>query len=244
MNRILPIGFVLVSLVLSQCRVTRELLEPEPPRAVGIEGLRAACLPADTIRNIFISKAEALITSGDERYESQVSVYAVRDSLIYFSAINSGFEILRGAIDPDSIRVIDRLNKIVYTTPVRRRFGYSHPVTFTDIQNLVSTYFLCDDLEKAQEVDFSRVIFSYGDELVKKEITLGRESLRMETFEFYHTETHKYLMGERKAEGFVILSNFIISEFEVRARGGELSFNRNIPVKMEVNRNRYSFVQL
>ncbi len=65
-------------------------------------------------------KAESLIITEDERYEATVTIYAVKDSLIYMSAVNSGFEILRATVEPDTIRVIDRLNKVVYQTPVKK----------------------------------------------------------------------------------------------------------------------------
>jgi hypothetical protein len=244
MNKWVAIGLTFSALWLTQCGALREVVVEEPPKPIGLEGLGWICEPSDTVRNIYISKAEAMITSGEERYETQLSIYAVRDSLIYFSAVNAGFEILRGTIEKDSIRVIDRLNKILYLTPVKRRLGYSHPVDYTDIQRLVSTYFLCDDLDRGREVDFSTMVFEFSEELVRKQIYLGRESLKMDKFEFYHTRTDKYLVGERLDDGFRIMSNFIISDLEVKASGGERLYNMAIPVKMDVNLRRYSIVRL
>ena len=78
---------------------------------------------------ILISKAEALFISDDERYEALVSIYAIRDSLIYMSAVNSGFEIIRASVDKDSIMVID--GSIRWFTPlVKKRLGYQNPVNF------------------------------------------------------------------------------------------------------------------
>jgi hypothetical protein len=246
-GRIIRTGILILvvsGLLLEQCRVSREVAQPEVPSLVGMEGLIDACRPADTIHNVLISKAEALFITKEERYETQVTLYAVRDSLIYFSAVNSGFEILRGAVDKDTIRVIDRLNKIVYSTPVRKRFGYQHPVNFDDIQNLVSGYFICDDLHRGMEPDFFHIVFDFSESFVKKKIYYNRESLKMDKFEFYHTQTNKYLVGEREENGFRILTNMMITEFEIMTNGGEVSFNSHIPIKMDVNRKKYTFVSL
>jgi len=217
----------------------------EPPAVLsGMDGLRQACSTADTVQSVLIRKAEALFDTGEERYEATVTVYAVRDSMIYFSAVNSGFEVLRGSIEPDSITVIDRMNKIVYLSPVKRRFGYSHPVDFPDVLNLIDRFFLCDDLDRAQETDFSSIVFDFEDPLVKKQLSLGRVGLKLDQFEYYHSQTDKYLVGERKEDGFHIFSNFMVGHLEVKARGGEVMYNQHIRVKMQVNPRRYTLVKL
>lgn len=244
MNRLRIIVWIAAGLILTQCRVYREVVEPKAPTLVGIEGLREACKPNDTIRNVLISKAESLIITDEERYEATITLYAVRDSMIYLSAVNSGFEILRASVDTDSIRIIDRLNKIMYRSPVKRRFGHQHPVNFEDVQNIINGYFVCDDLNQAIEKDFSHIIFDFDESLIKKRISFGRESLKMDKFEFYHTQTDKYLRGERNEEGFRIFTNFMITEFEVIAKGGTILYNKEMKVKMEANPRRYTFINL
>jgi hypothetical protein len=233
-----------LALLMIQCRAYRYTFAPEAPAPLGMEGLHSICVSSDTIHSITISKAEALISTDEERYETQVTLYAIRDSLISLSAVNNGFEVLRAAADPDTIRVIDRLNKVVYRTPVKRRFGHQNPVNFEDVQNLVLLYNLCDDLECAKEVDLLHVIFNYSDEKIKKQISLDRNTLKMDRFEFYHMETGKYIMGERSGESLRIYSNFMITEFEIMATGGEIIFNQEIPVKMNVNPRRYTLIDL
>jgi len=223
----------------------REAAGPEKaPAPVGLEGLRRLCTSRDTIRSMMISKAEAVIVSGEERYEAQVSLYAVKDSILYVSAVNGGFEILRASVEQDSFMVVDRLNKVVYIMPVNRRFGYQNPVNFKDLENIVSCYSLCDDIDKANESSFPSMEFSFDIPDITKKITVNRETLRMEKFEFYHQRTGKFLMGERDEGSFRIFSNFMISDFEIILRGGTLSFNRDLQVKMEVNPRKYTFVSL
>jgi hypothetical protein len=51
-------------------------------------------------------------------------------------------------------------------------------------------------------------------------------------------------MGEREKDSFRIYSNFMITEFEIVARGGEITYNRDIKIKMDVNPRRYTFTEL
>jgi hypothetical protein len=244
MNRIVLVVLGFTGVLFTGCKATREILKPEEPALAGLEGLVRFCEHADTVRSILIGKAESLIEVDDERYEAELTVYIVRDSLIYLSAVNSGFEILRAVMDHDTIKVIDRINKIVYRTPVRRELGYSHPVDYNDVQSLFSNYFLCADLERGFEPGFDEVIFDLGEPFIKKQIIIGRKTLKLIKFEFYHSRTNKYVLGERTDRGIRILTNFIFSDLEVTAWGGTLSYNREVPVKMDVNRKRYTFVNL
>ena len=203
-----------------------------------------SCMGSDTIHSILINKVEAILTYENERYEVNVTLYSLRDSIIYLSAVNSGFEILRASVKHDSIRVIDRMNKIVYRAPLQRRFGYQYPVNFRDLQNLIAGFYLCDDLESGRDDQMNHLVFEFDEDYIKKRVLLGRTDLKMNLFEFYQQQTDRYLMGERQEEAFRIYSNFIIGDIEIVARGGERSLNRPVDVKMDVNPRRYSFTDL
>lgn len=244
----IPILFVLV-LFLTQCGVFRGLTKPETEAVaddtealVGLNGLRVICLGQDTVRSVVIRKAETLFITSDQRYEGLVTIYAVKDSLIYLSAVNSGFEILRAAVTTDTIRVIDRINKVVYSSAVKKKLGHQNPINFYDIQNLVSRYYLCDNIDDASELNFFDIGFYFNEPGIKKSILFDREGLNMHKFEFVNTETGKYFMGERGTDDFKIYSNFMINDFEIVAKGGEVSYNQIVEVKMEVNRRKYTFL--
>ena len=51
-------------------------------------------------------------------------------------------------------------------------------------------------------------------------------------------------MGERIEKGFKIYSNFMITAFEITAEGGEISYNQDMKVKMDVNPRKYTFTEL
>jgi hypothetical protein len=244
MTRIRILVLVVFGVTLTQCRVSREVVKPEAAPLVGMEGLREICYSNDTIRNILVSKAETVISTETERYEALVTIYAVKDSFIYISAVNNGFEIIRAAVDQDSIKVIDRLNHVVYRTPVNRRFGHQHPVSITDLQNIISRYFICDQMEQARDMGLSHIVFNFNEPHIRKQISLDRVSLEIDMFEFNHSETRKYIRGEKTSEGFKIYSNFMITEFEILAKGGTRKYNQEMKVRMSVNQKRYSFINL
>ena len=230
--------------LLSECGAVKDVLKPEASALQGMEGLVQNCYASDSIRNILIKKAEAILTYDKERYEVNVSLYSERDSIIYLSAVSSGYEILRASVKQDSIKVIDRMNKIVYSAPLHRKFGYQYPVNFHDLQNLVASFYLCDDLQLGSDDQQNTILFDFDENYIKKRISLNRIDLNMNIFEFYHQKTDRYLMGERLEDAFKIYSNFMITEIEIVARGGERTINREIKIKMEVNPRKYTFTEL
>jgi len=209
-----------------------------------MEAMVQNCVGGDSIQSILISNAEAILTFDNQRYEVGITLYSRRDSIIYLSAVNSGFEILRASVKKDSIKVINRIDNIVYSAPLIRRFGYQYPVSFNDLQSLISNYYLCDYLEFAKDDHLNSIIFDFDATNIKKRITLNRTDLGLNIFEFYHSKTDRYLMGERRDNSFKIYSNFMITEFEIIASGGKRTFNREIKVKMEVNPRKYTFTEL
>jgi hypothetical protein len=231
-------------LILTQCRAGREMIiSPEPEKEV-IGEWEGHCPALDTIRSFLITKAEALMTFDNERYEVTLTLYSRKDSILYLSAVNSGYEIIRASADHDTVRVIDRMNKVVYRTPLHRQFGYQFPVDFNDLQRICSVYYLCGTLEKNKGTDRSVLELEFDQPLVKKRITVKRDLMQMDLFEFYHQRTGKYLMGERVDRGFKIYANLMINEFEVIASRGTVEYNRVLKVKMDVNPKRYTYIDL
>ena len=244
MNRKLLILCVLTAVTFQQCKVIKEAQRQKAPVLMGLDGLREQCLTMDTIQALLIKKADAILMYDNERYEVTVTLYSKRDSIIYLSAVSSGYEIIRASVDTDSIKVIDRLNKIVYRTALKRKFGYQFPVEFSDLQKLLVSSYLCDDLEGATDDLVDEVKFEMDKDYIRKRIHIDRNSLKMKMFEFYHQKTDQYLMGERNENKLKVYSNFMISKFEMEATGGTMVYNQEIQVKMEVNPRKYTFTEL
>lgn len=233
-----------------QCKSLRKIAASPEGENMALPPWEERCLAVDTIHSFLISKAEALLTYNDERYEVTLSLYSKKDSILYLSAVNSGYEIMRASVDHDTIRVIDRMNKVVYRTPLFRQFGYKFPVNFEDLQHICSVYYLCGEVSRnengigLEDPDRNRVELSYDKPYIKKRIALRKNDFQMDIFEFYHQQTGRYLMGERIEGGYRIFSNLVIADFEIVARGGTISYNREMKVKMEVNPRRYTFIDL
>ena len=244
MNKLTRKFFLLVLFSLSACGVMKNTIEIDEPVSVGLSALEAKCQGCDTVWSILIRKAEAILTYEQERYEVNLTLYSKRDSIIYLSAVNSGFEILRASVDHDSIKVIDRMNNIVYRSALNRRFGYSYPVSFNDLQNLIDRVYLCQYRGEGRDDMQNSIVFEFDDQYVKKRILLDRVHLDMNVFEFYHKRTDKYIMGERLENALKIYSNFMIGDVEIVASGGERSVNRDVKIKMDVNPKRYTFTEL
>lgn len=244
MTRIQGILLLLALLFLSECGAVKDVLKPTEPGLAGMEGLAVFCNGSDTIQNILIKKADAILTYDTERYEVSLTLYSKRDSIIYLSAVNSGYEILRASVEHDSIKVIDRMNKIVYSSPLQRKFGYQYPVNFEDLQNLIARFYLCDDLQLGKDDQERSILFEFDEDHIKKRIILNRNDLNMRIFEFYHQLTDQYLMGEKLDNAFKIYSNFMITDIEIVASGGEIILNNDIKIKMDVNPRKYTFTEV
>lgn len=244
MSRFSWIFMLVALLLLNECGSLKVITEPERPEMGGMQAMIQNCATGDTAQSILIKKAEAILIYDDERYEVSLTLYSKRDSIIYLSAVNSGYEILRASVKHDSIKVIDRMNKIVYQAPLERKLGYQYPVSFQDLQNLIAGYYLCDDLHFAEDDQKANILFDFDENYIKKRIVLNRMGLELKLFEFYHQRTDLYLMGEKLENSFKIYSNFMITDVEIIASGGERSFNREVNVKMEVNPRKYSFTEL
>jgi hypothetical protein len=237
--------YVLIGLILfSSCGAVKRATKTVEPVWVGTEGLKEKCYGSDTIRSILIKKAEAILSYDQERYEVNLTLYSRKDSIIYLSAVNSGFEILRASVDQDSIKVIDRMNKIVYRSPLKRRFGYQYPVSFKDLQNLIDGGYLCEYRDIGRDDLQNSIVFEFDENNIKKRILLDRVGMGMRIFEFYHQKTDRYIMGEKQDGAVKIYSNFMITDIEILAYEGQRWINRDIKIKMAVNPRKYTFTEL
>jgi hypothetical protein len=63
-------------------------------------------------------------------------------------------------------------------------------------------------------------------------------------FEFFHSQSGEYFMGEKRETGFWIKSNFMINEFEIITTKGSLTYNQDLEVEMKVNQRKYSYIEL
>jgi hypothetical protein len=245
MNRIFIALVIILFIILQQCKVVEVVETIVEPEVRGIDGYLKLCEQKDTIHSVTIRKADAIIGFQGDRYETKITLIHYFDSIIYFTAVSSGYEVLRGSVNKDSIKVIDRINKTVYVTPMHKRFGFKHPISFSNIEMLTSPYGCCDINPVMIREPEEQILFDLSEDFINRKIYMDPRLYRINKFEFYHTRSNKYIVGERTASnGIRIMSNFMINDLEINASGGELSYNQTINVEMDVNRRKYSFVEL
>ena len=169
-SRRIIIAVLILPLIFQQCKVTGLLTEEKVGIKKGIPGYNDLCLQSDSIKSVVISKVNALITFQGDRYETTVTIYHYFDSIVYLSAVSNGFEVFRGTIDKDTIQVIDRINKIVYFSPMKKQFGYQHPVDFKNLEILTNKYGCCKITDKAYEYSDEYILFDVSEDFIRKKI--------------------------------------------------------------------------
>lgn len=239
--------FIVIFIFLSfqQCKVMERIEVVGEKKEYGLQGYINQCQHLDTIKTVTISKADAIITFQGDRYEARLSLFHRLDSIIFLTAVSNGYEVFRGSVDHDSIRVIDRINRTVYISPMNKRFGYKHPVSFRNFETLTSLYGCCDLVGNAYDFLEGNILFDISEEFITRKIYLDRQTFGLNKFEFFNTRSNEYIVGEKQeGKGFRFFSNFLINDFEILASGGEIMYNQPMEVNMEVNRRRYSFIEL
>jgi hypothetical protein len=198
------------------------------------------CDSLQTHNSQYINKINAVISLNDEQYNARVSIYYIPDSVFYMSAVNSGFEIVRIGILPDSIVYINRLDKMVYVGNLDD-FAAPTPLLFNDLEFLLNRKLVCDEVAM-RKMDNGTVTIDRSVKDVAKEISYEVDNLTPIGFEFFQKKTGEYIVGELTADGiFVIYSNYIVENLKIEARNGEIEYNRDINIDLSVNRKKYDF---
>lgn len=196
----------------------------------------------DTITNfksLSIKNIEAKIELEEEKYDAKVSVYYVPDSILFLSAVNTGFEIVRIGITKDSTVYINRIDKIVVIIKEREN-GYGTPLNFNDIQLLINKLKLCQKATNFVKTD-EGVLLDRSIQDIAKKIYLNSEVFALEKFEFFHKKTGEYVVGEKLAKNeFLVYANFIVDDLTISTTGGDLERNKMQDVNLNFNTRKYS----
>lgn len=241
MNRILS-GIGVVFLILSvSCTSLRNLAGDNEKGKTDISKTTSVCDSLKPFNTLYLSKIDASIMFDEEEYESNISLYYIPDSIIYISAVNVGFEIIRAGIMPDSIVYINRLDKLVYIYR-ESTTGYCPPATFNDLQLLFNRPKVCT-AEKLLLEENDTFLLDRSVKDVSREIFYRAEDLVPKKFEFFHKKTGEYVVGEGSDESsYMIYSNYIIEDVTIRADGGKVEFDREININLEVNKKKYDIL--
>lgn len=194
------------------------------------------------IKSLYINKIDALLKIDDEKYESRISLYYVPDSIIYLSAVNAGFELMRAGITEDSTIVINRLEKMVYIIKENDK-GYNAPIDFFDLELLLNRKKFCNQRDKLGTIEKDSIL-NYSTFNITKKITFDPTYLHIKKFEFFHKKTGEYIVGEVDKENeLLIYSNYILDDLIIKANRG-VKDNKHININLSANKNKYIFIEL
>jgi hypothetical protein len=197
------------------------------------------CDSLEPFSSAFISKVNAAVYLGDNQYNARVSVYYIPDSLFYMSAVNSGFEIIRIGVLPDSIVYINRLDKEVYVQNTND-LSNPPPILFRDLEYLFNRNLVCD-LPGKKQIGDSVVFVNRSVKDIKREMFYRTVDLIPFKFEFFQKKTGEYVVGMFTADDlFVIYSNYIVKDLRIEAKGGVMEYNRVLSLDLNVNRKKYN----
>jgi hypothetical protein len=201
------------------------------------------CASDNAFKTLYISGIDAKIIIDNQEYDSRVSLYYLPDSLFLLTAVNSGFEIVRLGVAPDSTVYINRLDKLAYI--IRNTdTGYAPPVLFGDLERLVNRQLLCEE-PVVESVNDSVLLVDHSEQDISKKIFYSLPGPQVWKFEFFQKKTGEYVVGELDAEQKIIIySNYIMDNLTLQAEGGDVEYNKVLDVNLAVNRRKYTIVYL
>jgi len=231
---------LLLSLVVSSCFTSRRTtdLTREIPEGIDMDTL---CMNSKNYESLFISKVKATVNLDGEMYDAKVSLYYIPDSVIFLTAANTGFEIIRAAINADSTVFINRIDKFVYIYK-ENNLGYKAPVEFKNLEYLLNQGMVCEEKGLLHKTNDGMQLDFSGD-YINKKLTYNTKTLKISKFEFFHTKTSEYIVGEiENTDTLSVFSNYIFDDVEIKATGGEIEFDREIKVDISFNKNKYTIL--
>ncbi|MFC2089604.1 DUF4292 domain-containing protein [Bacteroidota bacterium] len=230
-----------VILTLSSCSMTRRIADGNSTETINLEQW---CDSAQVIyKTLYINKIDVNLEIEEQEYDAKLSVYYIPDSVFYVSAVNSGFEIVRMGLTKDSLVYINRLDKVVIIIKMED-LGYEDLITFSHLEDVVNPARICMKKDLLEQKD-NKYILDDSSKDIRREISFTKLDLTMSSFEFFHKKTSEYIVGERtNLNEITIYSNYLVDELVLKTYGGQLTFNKELNINLEVNRNKYDIVYL
>ncbi len=231
---------ILLSLLVSSCFTSRKLTQLTDDTE--IPGVDSLCLNMEPYQSLYMNKIKARVIMDGEIYDAKVSLYYLPDSVIFISAANTGFEIVRVAITADSTVFINRIDKLVYIYR-ESKLGYRPPVEFENLEYLLNKKLACEEIRSINGTA-QREIIDFSVQDITRKITYDLNTLKINKFEFFHTKTNEYIVGEiTSSDSLSVFSNYIFENVEIMAAGGEITYNKEIFVDLSFNKNKYTILE-
>lgn len=234
------ICILLISIFVAGCFPLRKSVD-SPELAENEQIIDSLCAEQFSFQSIYMNKIKATLHLDGERYDARISLYYIPDSIIFLTAANTGFEILRAAVTSDSIILINRIDKLVYVYK-EKELGYAPPVRFEDLEYLLNRSKMCNGLNR-KEKEKRDLTLDFSSQDIKKQISYSGKALKINGFEFFHKKTGEYIVGEANSDTLSVFSNYIVKDVEIEAVAGELTMDKEMQVDLSFNRNKYTILE-
>lgn len=156
--------FSCLLLVFTSCKNTKRIAETEKPetlnKASAIGAFQDHLIEFET----FEGKAKIRFEDADKSLSVKATIRIKKDEKIWVSAGMLGFEGVRALITPDSVKVINRLEKTYYAEPIEYISELtSMPVDFNGLQNALIGNWLFFDEGNAKYEEKEGVVELYSE---------------------------------------------------------------------------------
>jgi hypothetical protein len=234
---------ILALALLGSCYTKRKMSRKVDLMASEESDLKLFCDTTNSFKTLYYNKIKARLKLGEDQYSAKLSLYYRPDSIIFVSAVNAGFEIMRIGVFVDSIVYINRFDKMVYVLKTSEERSAT-PVTFEDMEYLMNNQSIREE-ENFQVIGDTAIVVNRSLKNVVKEIEYSAEDVTLKRFEFFQKKTGEYVVGQISGKNnIVIYSNFIVGHFIFEGSEGEVEYNREIKVDLSINRKKYDIVYL
>ena len=139
MSRTGVVVILVLGVLMTACKSKKNLAAPSEAPATSKSELYTILIENQPDFSWFTGKGRVRAETDDAAIGATIHLRMVRDSVIWMSFEKFGFEMGRALCSPDSIWVIDRLNKEYYSMEFDSTMrSYGAPFSFSDLQSVLA----------------------------------------------------------------------------------------------------------
>lgn len=230
---------VTLALLTTQCSVFRKGVSEQTGEK--FTSLEALCDSLPRHQRYMIRDVETEVEFRDEKYQAKLNLFIQQDSLYFLNAVNTGFEIFRTGVFPDSLVIIDRTDKVVIIRKPDSIPG-RELITFQDLSLLLDRSAICE-IRELLELGEGTLTYDYSTQDIKRTIHYNNTDLSVASFEYFNKKSGEYIVGERShEESWEIFSNYLLGPMTILCKSGELKTERFPKISLTYNKAKYSVI--
>ena len=265
---IIPVFIVAVAL---SCRSTKKIqtvITPKPPKDSSVVTEPAVDLRADTIRfiketyqaiqknridfNTFSAKIKVDFEDKDGKKNDLTAFVRLKKDSILWISVNAvfGIEAFRALITPDSVKILNKLDKVVQLRSVEFLQEMARvPFTFNELQNLLvgNPVYLDSNISSYKSANGLISLISIGD-VFKHLLTVNQadyalQNSKLDDINVTRARTCQVIYGDYERKGNVRFSTFrkiTISEknkLDIELKYKQFDFNEELNFPFSIPKN-------